>query len=102
MHEIIQTQFGLPDGLADTTTWREMVERHPNLQIPQGVKPDAHVIQIPDPATGTGTFLEETIDVVHRTLVRKWRAEDRSAAQMHEAWNEYVPKHLLPRLQDSN
>jgi hypothetical protein len=98
VHEMIQKEFGLPDGLADTTTWREMADKHAQLQIPAGVKTDAPFVQILDPATGTGTFLEEVIDVVHKTMTSKWRREGKTAAQQHESWNEYVPKHLLPRV----
>lgn len=98
VHEILQSEFGLPDGLADTTTWGEMADRHPGLQIPPGVKPDAPFVLILDPATGTGTFLEEVIDVIHKTMTSKWQKQGKNLAQQHETWNEYVPKHLLPRL----
>ncbi len=57
VHEILQKEFGLADGLADTTTWGEMKRRNPELQIPENVPPDAPFVQILDPATGTGTFL---------------------------------------------
>lgn len=98
IHEILQKEFDLPDGLADITTWGEMVERHADFKIPAGVKADAAFVQILDPATGTGTFLEEVIDVVQKTMAAKWRKQGKNAAQQHELWNEYVPKHLLPRL----
>jgi hypothetical protein len=98
VHEILQKEFGLRDGLADTTSWHEMAEVSPGLQIPAGVKPDTSFVQILDPATGTGTFLEEVIEVVHKTMSAKWRQLGKNAAQQHEAWNEYVPKQLLPRL----
>jgi len=63
VHQILQKEFGLPDGLADTTTWRDMAERHPGLSVPAGVKGDLPFVQILDPATGTATFLVEVIDV---------------------------------------
>lgn len=34
VHELLQTEFGLADGLADTTTWGEMLEKHPGLKLP--------------------------------------------------------------------
>ena len=34
VHEILKKEFGLPDGLADTTTWGEMVKKHKRLAIP--------------------------------------------------------------------
>jgi len=104
VHEILRNEFGLTDGLADTTTWGEFVKfqktRNPqsDIRIPEGVSPDTPFVQILDPATGTGTFLVETIDVIHGTLVEKWRGERKSDAQIRELWNDYVPKNLLPRL----
>jgi predicted helicase len=98
VHEILQKEFVLADGLADTTTWGELTERKVGLQIPAGVKRDAPFVQILDPATGTGTFLEEVIEVVHKTMTGKWSKQGKTAKQILASWNEYVPKHLLPRL----
>ena len=96
--KLLRTEFGLADGLADTTTWEEMARRHAGLRIPQGISPDQDFVKILDPATGTGTFLVEAIDMIHRTLVEKWRKQGRHSSDMEALWNEYVPKHLLPRL----
>lgn len=98
VHEILQKEFGLPDGLADITTWGEIADRNPTVKIPAGAKADGPFVQILDPATGTGTFLEEVIDVIHKTMSAKWRKQGIGAQQQIAAWNEYVPKHLLPRL----
>ena len=96
--KLLRKEFGLADGLADTTTWGEMARRHADLKIPQGISPDQDFVQILDPATGTGTFLVETIDVIYGTLVEKWRAQGYRNSDMKSLWNEYVPEHLLPRL----
>lgn len=107
VHELLQTEFGLADGLADTATWGEMLEKHPELKLPllsdspgetQTISPDEHFVQILDPATGTATFLVEVIEIIHQTLKAKWRRQRLSEAQVIAAWNDYVPKHLLPRL----
>ena len=37
--EFLRTEFGLADGLADTTTWGEMAKRHEDLKIPEGTSP---------------------------------------------------------------
>ena len=99
-HELLQSEFGLADGLADTTTWGEMiardVARHSNvestardstlesratLKLPpltdepgekRTISPDEMFVQILDPATGTATFLVEVIDVVFNHLKAKW------------------------------
>jgi len=96
--ELLKTEFGLEDGLASTVTWGEMVKRNPELKIPDGVAPDEPFVLILDPATGTATFIVEVIDVIHKTMIEKWKKAGKTEAQIQAAWNEYVPKHLLPRV----
>lgn len=96
--EILRTEFGLPLGLADTSTWVEVAARNARITIPAHVKPDAPFVQILDPATGTGTFLVEVIDLIHQRMEGHWQAQGKSAAEIKAAWNTYVPAHLLPRL----
>ncbi len=107
VHELLQTEFGLADGLADTTTWGEMLKKHPGLKLPpltdepgekRTISSDESFVQILDPATGTATFLVEVIDVIHRTLAAKWQQQRLTDAQQRAAWNDYVSRHLLPRL----
>jgi len=96
--EILRKEFGLADGLADTTTWGEMVKRHPEIKIPDGAKPEDPFVQILDPACGTGTFLVEVIDVINHAMKAKWRKQGHMALEFQNLWNEYVSDHLLPRL----
>lgn len=96
--EILRTEFDLPLGLADTSTWAEVAARNDRITIPAHVKPDAPFVQILDPATGTGTFLVEAIDLIHKRMVDHWKGQGKSAAEIKAAWNAYVPAHLLPRL----
>lgn len=96
--ELLRREFGLADGLADTSSWAEVVRRHEHLTIPEGVSPEQDFVQILDPAAGTGTFLVEAIDSIHRTLVAKWRSRGHGDAEIDALWNDYVPKHLLTRL----
>lgn len=96
--DLLRTEFGLADGLADTTTWGEMAQRYEDLKIPEGVSADQDFVQILDPASGTGTFLVEVIEVIYATLVAKWKAAGHSDNEIDAQWNGYVPKHLLPRL----
>jgi len=98
VHELLQSEFGLEDGLASTVTWGEMSKRNPDIKIPKGVSPQSHFVMVLDPATGTATFLVEVIDVIYKTMVAKWKKAGYNAAQIQSAWNEYVPNHLLPRL----
>ena len=96
--ELLRTEFGLADGLADTTTWGEMTRRHKELKIPEGTSPGQAFVQILDPATGTGTFLVEVIELIHTTMTAKWKSQGYGKKKIQTLWNEYVPEHLLPRL----
>ena len=96
--EVLRTEFGLEDGLADTTSWAEFVAKHPEVQIPDGVKGDEPFVKILDPAPGTGTFLVEVIELIHDRLVAKWKKAGLNDKARLEAWNAWVPQHLLPRL----
>ena len=98
IHELLQTEFGLDDGLADTATWGEMAKRQAGVAIPDGVKPTDGFVNVLDPATGTGTFLVEAIEVMHQALVSKWKRDGYDEDKIVDLWNDYVPTHLLPRL----
>jgi predicted helicase len=56
--EIIKTDFELPLGVADQTTWGEYSKTQ-KIDIPKGLTNNDKVIRMIDPATGTGTFLLE-------------------------------------------
>jgi hypothetical protein len=80
--DILKTEFDLPNGLADTSKTKIKV----NVQGKQ-VEQEVHKVQILDPATGTGTFLAETIKHIHK----KFQGQQ-------GIWSNYVETHLLPRL----
>lgn len=98
---IIKTEFGLPDGLSSTETkkikYMRDSKRKVDGYIPQveDVK-DVPAIQVLDPATGTGTFLRQTILQIYEDFKEKNNSLNQD--ELKAAWNEYVPKHLLPRL----
>jgi hypothetical protein len=75
--EVLQTEFGLPDGLADTSkvTLDWDTGQTDNKGKAVTIKKDVHRVQILDPATGTGTFLAE----VHQAD----RAEDSGRRARH-------------------
>jgi len=80
--DILKTEFDLPQGLADSSKTKIKV-------VVQGktIEQDVHKVQILDPATGTGTFLAETIKHIHE----KFEGQQ-------GIWSNYVETHLLPRL----
>lgn len=96
--EILEKEFGLKDGLADTATWGDMNAHNNDITLPEGVSAEDPFVQILDPAVGTGTFLVEVIDLIEKRMKNKWRVESRSIGETETLWNEYVQAHLLPRL----
>ena len=90
--EILQTEFGLPMGLADSSTIKvgRAIEQSKDKRTKDGMKHEeveVHRVQILDPATGTGTFLAEVIQQVRDKF-----------DGMEGMWPSYVEKNLIPRL----
>lgn len=89
--EVLRTEFGLADGLADTSKvtvdW-DTGQNHPKTGKPVTEKRQVHKVQILDPATGTGTFLARAVQLI----------SDRVKARAPGKWSGYVEQDLLPRL----
>ncbi len=89
--DILKTEFGLPQGLADTSKTKIKIDtQERDKRSSTGFKQmeqEVHRVQILDPATGTGTFLAEVIRHIHR----KFKGQQ-------GIWSSYVENHLLPRL----
>ena len=108
VNEQLKSEFGLEMGLADTTTWAEMVAsgraEYPadpktgktNKEWIDKIKMRAFV-QILDPATGTGTFLKHVIEIIHEEVTANYKLVG-IKTQWVEYWNNYVYKDLLPRI----
>ena len=92
--DILKTEFGLAQGLADTSKTTIEVEAT-GTAITKGKAKgkritetkEVHKVQILDPATGTGTFLAEVVKHIHQKF-----------AGQQGIWSNYVESHLLPRL----
>jgi len=82
---ILKDDFNLAEGLADSSkaTFEIAIEgkRKPQLE-------ELHRVQILDPATGTGTFLAETIKHIYQS----------KSELTPQQWNDYVENDLIPRL----
>jgi len=89
--DILKDEFGLKDGLADTskTTVKVKVPTHDKRRKDGMVEEEreVHKVQILDPAAGTGTFLAEVIRQIHE----KFEGQQ-------GIWPDYVENHLIPRL----
>jgi hypothetical protein len=96
-HASLQNDFGLPRGLADTTTWAAFTKAR-KLTVPEGVDPKAPFVQVLDPALGTGTFLLRVIEVIHETMQAEFKKQGLDDDAARKAWVSYVRKDLLPRI----
>ena len=99
---IIKKDFGLDDGLASTETIKIKYKRQSKYLVGgytyKEVEDTKEIpsIQILDPATGTGTFIRQIILQVYDNFKSKNSGMNNN--ELDEAWNKYVSKHLLPRL----
>jgi len=99
--DILKTEFGLPEGLASTATKQVKTQRLSERKINGMYRMIDTMVTVPavqvlDPATGTGTFLRQVILQIYENFKQQHRGESKEA--IRAAWNEYVPKHLLPRI----
>ena len=87
--EVLKDEFDLSDGLSDETKIKIKVDDINAGYTKSGQKIkkelEVHKVQILDPATGTGTFLAETIKFIKKDF---WGG----------SWSSYVEEHLIPRL----
>ena len=88
--EILQKEFGLPMGLADSSKihWNVVNDQYAGKRgETKTISKEFHRVQILDPATGTGTFLAEVIRQVYSKF-----------ENLKGMWQGYVEDSLLPRL----
>lgn len=98
---ILKTEFGYEDGLATTDTKKIKVMRESKRRVNGYITKveeqiDVPAVQILDPATGTGTFLRQTILQIYENFQQKHKGEPKAAVAV--LWNKYVDESLLPRL----
>ena len=96
--ELLRTEFGLEDGLADTTTWGEMAKRHKGLRVPDGVSPDRTSSRSWTRPRALAPSSSRSSTSSTRRLSPSGRPGLTAEKEIERLWNEYVPKHLLPRL----
>ena len=99
--DILKSEFGLKDGLASTETKLVEMPVEKAQAGKSGLKTVMEKVEVPavqvlDPATGTGTFLRQVILTIYENFKSAHKGE--SDAAVRKAWNEYVPEHLLPRI----
>jgi predicted helicase len=92
--DILKKEFGLPQGLADTSKTKITTKVLTKTTADARSKAkevdyirEVHKVQILDPATGTGTFLAEVVRQIHQ----KFEGQK-------GIWSNYVENNLIPRL----
>jgi len=89
--DILQDDFGLPMGLADTSKTMVKIANTQKTKKDK-VKEDTysiplHKVQILDPATGTGTFLASVIKKIYEKMQGQ-----------QGIWQGYVEDNIIPRI----
>lgn len=88
---ILKDKFKILEGLSDSQKQMYEFDTHKqDKRTKSGVakeKREFHRVQILDPATGTGTFLNEVINLISRNF-----------KGMEGLWSQYVENDLIPRL----
>lgn len=79
---LLKKEFGLTGGLSDTTKIEVKTTKQGKT-----AKESVHKVQVLDPATGTGTFLNETV----KYIATGFKGQE-------GRWKSYVENDLLPRL----
>lgn len=85
--ELLKKEFGIERGLSDNQ--KIPIEKTGLGKNQKEVtdKVEVHRVQVLDVATGTGTFLNETIKYIYD-----------ASTNIHGRWTSYVEDHVLPRL----
>ncbi|MFK5976259.1 MAG: N-6 DNA methylase [Sulfurovum sp.] len=90
--EVLKVEFGIEDGLVDESkitikakSRSVLYNKDGSMKKDQNITKEVHRVQVLDPATGTGTFLAETIKLIKKNF---WGG----------SWSAYVEEHLIPRL----
>lgn len=96
--EVLQTEFGLDDGLADISKVEIDWDTGQRKLTKQGkptadgknaiVRKEVHRVQVLDPATGTGTFLAEVIKQIAPKI----------KGVAPGMWSGYIERDLIPRI----
>lgn len=88
--DVLQTEFGLAEGLADTSKITIAWDSGQNDKKGKPIlaRKEVHRVQVLDPATGTGTFLAEVIKQIAP------KVKDVASGM----WSGYIEKDLIPRL----
>lgn len=99
--DVLIEEFGYEDGIASVDTKPIRIRRRSKRKTNGIYKmiedvEEVPAIQILDPATGTGTFLRQTILQIYEHFMQNNSMLKGEA--LSNAWSEYVDRHLLTRI----
>ncbi|MBM4093857.1 MAG: hypothetical protein FJ276_31295, partial [Planctomycetes bacterium] len=94
---LLRDEFSLPAGLADESSWRQ-VDRERTPGAGASVFGPLPFVQVLDPAMGTGGFLLEVFDHVHRSVRERLAGAGFGGVAPTDGWNAYVARGLLSRI----
>ncbi len=97
LDHLARTRLGLRLGLADPIQWGEYAKQR-GIDKPAGTKDTDLVVQILDPATGTGTFPLHALSLIYQTMTSEYDRLGLSDETAAAEWKKYVRESLLPRL----
>lgn len=86
--DLIRTYFGLVDGIADSSSWRQVAEKC-QFSVPAGVSGEERFLSMIDPATGTGTYLVEWIRRARNSFLQN---------HPHDEWPDHLRNVIIPSL----
>jgi hypothetical protein len=92
----LKDRLQLPLGVADRTTWGELAERVPDVEVPEGVDPRKPFVSMVDPATGTGTFLVEWVDLARENVLAAAGEHALSNQEAEDYWHDWLREVVLP------
>ena len=95
--KILKEKFGLPLGVADSTTWAELTARI-GVPVPDGVDPDGPFVTMLDPATGTGTYLVEWLRQAEANVRQDATKRGIRGAAQDELWASVCFELVLPQM----
>ena len=108
---LLKTVFGLADGLACDETIKvekefKVYNKTKKGNLGKGFRMEKREVEMPriqllDPATGTGTYIRQTILQIYENFKQRYVATASSPSNptdFAEAWSRYVDAHVLPRL----
>lgn len=85
--DVLKQEFNLKMGLADSSKVTTKIPHTDAKGKQTEISKEYHKVQILDPATGTGTFLSEVIQLIYKKF-----------AGQKGIWKKYVENDLMPRL----